>query len=59
MEVRKIIDDRISTKLSDFKNLNVPEIRSHVIVTINQFEYYCSLILLSYFEPKKTKNMIL
>lgn len=56
MDNKKIIDDRISTKLSDLKNLNVSEIRSHVIVTINQFEYYCSLILLSYFEPKKEKE---
>lgn len=56
MEDKKIIDERISTKLSDLKNLNVSEIRSHVIVTINQFEYYCSLILLSYFEPQKDKE---
>ncbi|RNL87187.1 hypothetical protein ED312_10260 [Sinomicrobium pectinilyticum] len=56
MDDKKIIDDRISTKLSDVNNLNVSEIRSHIIVTINQFEYYCSLILLSYFEPKKDKE---
>jgi len=56
MEDQKIIDKRINTKLSDLKNLNVSEIRSHVIVTINQFEHYCSLILLSYFEPKKDKE---
>lgn len=53
MEDRKLIDERISTRLSDLNNLNVSEIRSHVIVTINQFEYYCTLILLAYFEPKK------
>ena len=56
MEDKKIIDERISTKLSDLNNLNVHEIRSHVIVTINHFEYYCSLILLSYFEPSKDKE---
>ncbi|MCB9197417.1 MAG: hypothetical protein H6600_03095 [Flavobacteriales bacterium] len=56
MENKKIIDERISTKLSDLENLNVSESRSHVIVTINQFENYCSLILLSYFQPKKDKE---
>jgi hypothetical protein len=56
MEDRKIIDDRISIKLSDLSNLNIHEIRSHVIVTINQFEYYCSCILLSYFSPKEDKE---
>lgn len=56
MKDKKIIDERISTNLSDLNNLNVSEIRSHVIVTINQFEYYCALILLSYFEPKENKE---
>lgn len=56
MENRKIVDERISTKFSNIDNLNVHEIRSHVIVTINQFENYCSLILLSYFSPKEGKD---
>ena len=56
MDDRKIVDERISTKISDLNNLNVSEIRSHVIVTINQFEYYCSHILLSYFSPKEDKK---
>jgi hypothetical protein len=56
MEEKKYIDERISTQLSNGGNLNISEIRAHVIVTINQFEYYCSLILLGYFEPKKDKE---
>jgi hypothetical protein len=56
MNEKKIIDERLNTKLSDLNNLNISEIRSHVIVTINLFEYYISLILLSYFEPQKEKE---
>ncbi len=54
MNKRKTVkDERISTKLSDLKNPNASEIRSHVIITINQFDNWCALILLRYFEPKK------
>lgn len=50
---KTVKDDRISTKLSDSGNPNASEIRSHVIITINQLEHWCSLILLRFFEPSK------
>jgi hypothetical protein len=56
MNKRKAVDQRIGTKLSDLKNLNVHEIRAHVIVTINQFEYWCSHILLKYFQPREDRE---
>lgn len=50
---KSVRNDLISTQLSDPSNPNASEIRSHVIITINQFDNWCSLILLRYFEPRK------
>ncbi len=56
MKTPKVIDKRVSVKLSDKLNINTLEMRSYVIVTINQFEDYCAKILMGYFEPNENKK---